>query len=183
MESGVRGELYAIISLTNNLGYHSGHGVMANVEIQRKFFDVQLAGRLTQEPKLDAFRGYRQTLQAGLKIHPWKKRLYVETGISYTAYMSQFRSGVRNSKVWSKASTSPYLGFGVENTKGWNAGVRYYFEESDTPNKVSSGEIYVQYRAPNKPIAVRLNVLDVSYLHNQKPGRGRQIILGFGWKF
>ncbi len=123
--------ILATVSYADDLGYRAGVGLYAEERLYLPHIALVAHGRVDNSRKHGADEGY--TYGYGVHARGYWRSFYGGAGYAWSGYRTEFADGT----IWSKRGGSPVVMVGFDNRDS-DIGVRYSFQESDTPNRVES---------------------------------------------
>jgi len=127
-------EIALMFSSASDMGFLNGWGAAVNFRGSSKVLGYEVNARAANEKKLKADKGHTYGIQGALTFS-LSHSLTAAAGITRYGYESSFQDGNR----WKKDAQPPFVGLRWRNRErtGEVTG-DYFFQEHDTPNRVSA---------------------------------------------
>lgn len=175
------------IVIGQGAGYDTGYGVEASVTVPvwmpGQYLDgggpiewaIHVSGNIANRKKHNASEGY--TYGASGQLRAYYRDAYLGVGYGVAGYRSEFASGA----VWEKSMWQPHVSAGYD-TDLFDLGATYYFEESDTPNKVEAVSLSAAVKVWRQ-MKIKGELMRMEFWQSGVREHDLILTVGFGWEF
>ena len=173
-------ETSAYVTLNSSgAGYDAGIGIrVSHLHRFNDLFAVKIGGSYALQHKTGAKDGYTYGLSGSLRFYP-REKWYLSGGYGVSGYETNFADG----RTWKKHGWSPRLGLGYDSDR-FDAWLSYSFEESDSPNEVSSASVGIAYKPiPDSGFKVRFGLTRMWFVQSGRDMTETLGTMGVGWEF
>jgi hypothetical protein len=169
--------IYATVT-GEGAGYDTGYGVsVEHTTAQWNHLALHATGKAAMRKKYNASEGYTYGAVAQVRGYLPDKPFYLGVGYGVSGYRSEFSDG----RVWEKSAWQPHVSVGYD-ADLFDLGATYYFEESDTPNKVEAVSLSAAVKVWRQ-MKIKGELMRMEFWQSGVREHDLILTVGFGWEF